>query len=299
MSAPDHAGRGDADERLLRHSSKIKIQPKPGTLVYNRAGEKAKYATSSADGKVHYVHPAIMVPCYDEDGGDVETFEAVATWHEYFLSPPVAVLHDEVAALTKQIGELQAKTQKAREDQAAVEKEIRERKERVMAHDKLKMLDLFLQGKITHFVQVEYEHLSIIEVKEAKTRSGYSKEFRLLKLSMTVSWNKPDALDWKLSEYHDGSGSSPDCIPCCSYEEAVAEAAKLAQAYFSTALERGNYHSGLERMATFCVSHKIPVPEPITAWIKETALAQAEKSVADCERNLLLNKQKLDRLKQP
>jgi len=79
-----------------------------------------------------------------------------------------------------------------------------------------KLLCYVVSGKITHYVKLSWNPTIVPFLKE--TCNYNNSKLKLLTLYGSSNGN----LTWKLSNYSDGSGSSYECIPCSSYEEAVS-----------------------------------------------------------------------------
>jgi len=131
-----------------------------------------------------------------------------------FDKAPTKVFDERIAILEKKIKVL-------REEERELSKTIREVSERHKAsmdkfkkHEKLSLLENFIDGKITHYVDFGYD-ARIIDFNDAKCE--YDKED--LKL-LTLFGNSKGDLTWRLSSYSDGSSGRREVIPCCSYEEA-------------------------------------------------------------------------------
>lgn len=176
----------------------------PGTRVYSRSGAVAKYLAYS-NNKSHLVYPEIEIFMGD---GEVESdWGNVTEWHEVFLKAPREKIEAEIMQ---------------------VENEIRARKARVLAHDKLALLDTYLsKDGITHYVGTSYRGIDIVAFKDAVIDDRYAYNRDNLKL-LTLWGNTKGDLNWCLSEYSSSNFDSHSVVyPCTSLEQARAEAQAL------------------------------------------------------------------------
>lgn len=138
-----------------------------------------------------------------------------------FDTPPTMLYHEEIQKLRDQRQALQDEMNSTRDQHR---KMIKEQFEFMKIHDKrmkefakfkpLEMLEAFIEGKITHYVEITtWGKPRIIEFNEADSR-----ELRLLSLFGKSNGD----LSWRLNRYYDNSGCSVEVIPVCSLEAAEA-----------------------------------------------------------------------------
>ncbi len=254
----------------------------PGTTVYNRAGHKARYLSSTADG--HAVKPAVTF--YDGDGEERQDYDGIALWHECFLKPPTEVLHEEVAQLNAQIEAAQAALEELRLKRREEDKGIEERKARLKQHELLARLDDYVAGKITHYLILEsYENIPRIITLDQTKGDDYDKRYRLLTLHAKTSWG--GKLEWSLSQYYDGSGMADKVIPCRSQEEAVAEGTKIFEANLAKwrKPEERRFVS-IRWLLCGAKNLGLTVPEDVLAANRADTLQQATKTAEDARASL-------------
>jgi chorismate mutase len=145
------------------------------------------------------------------DSGNLQIVERV------FDEPPVAVFHESITELNEEIERLKQTKASLLSECKEVEKAVAEAKAKRDRHEQLRLLDDFIAGKITHYVEIQYREPRIIEFSEATCDGGRDKKLRLL----TLFGNSDGKLDWKLNRYRDGSGHDSTVIPVTSYEEAL------------------------------------------------------------------------------
>ena len=185
-------------------------------------------------GQEVHVHAAvagghIISHIYETDDGDEQDSPKFSS-EELFDKPPVEKLEKEVTTLESRIAELSQK-------RTAIDQDLRKAeasRTKLMAKFKdvpaLEYLEQFLDGKITHFVtSYEYGCPHVVDFKEEITSdSEYSYDPKL-KLLVLYGDSKGD-LQWRLSQYHDGSGMKRETVPCCSLEEALAKCKAIVEA---------------------------------------------------------------------
>lgn len=256
------------------------------TIVYSRDGSRAKYVCSIV-GKYsseHYVKPEVQFGLPD---GDVDSsFEGAEIWHEYFLTPPRAVIDKEIAALDAKATALRVEIcamerQKREADQGLAE-EIEARKARVAQHAQLKRLDDFItKGVACYVVDNSYGEIEVLNFGDSHAEYGGRNSFRLLSLF----GNSKGQLDWKLNTYADGSGSYTECIPCASKEDARAAIAERLNARWEM-WRNGTKAGHLAAYAKAAVAHGLPIPEDVAAQIAKDKEEQKRKNLEHCEKAL-------------
>jgi hypothetical protein len=137
---------------------------------------------------------------------------------QLFEAAPVTVISKEVKALQIKKDTLLEEIRKIEGNISVMNISVRTATAEYQKWGELKNLNLFVQKKITHYVELHYGTLSIVEFGKAKCE-GARDELKLLTLFGTSKGN----LQWKLNQYSDGSGSSYEVVPCLSYEDARSQ----------------------------------------------------------------------------
>jgi len=130
---------------------------------------------------------------------------------------PTAIKDKRIAELDAKIATLQEKANELSAIDRHLKMKRAEADEKLARFDKLKLLFDFIDGKITHYVEVKYCDYDIIEFRKAVSDSGNARDLKLLTL---FGQSKGD-LHFGLNRYYDGSGSNAAVWPCCSHEEAL------------------------------------------------------------------------------
>lgn len=102
------------------------------------------------------------------------------------------------------------------------EREIEDRLKKLAKYKGLERLEAFIDGKITHFVVIDYNG---VNVKTFEELAVYRQDDRRapdgIKLLTLFGDSKGD-LSWRLDQYRVASSSDMEVIPCISEEEAIA-----------------------------------------------------------------------------
>lgn len=185
---------------------------------------ETKFLANGAEVEVIAKTPAgfLVVPIYDGDEGSQTDYDAPFNADKVYDKPPTEKLNAEIAALQERIRELSAERNTLSGDVRDLEAKINARKDAIKQHEKLKHLEDFIAGKITHYVETcGYDAPKIVEF--SKSFSDGSNEYdrpRALKL-LTLFGKSNGDLNWNLGQYYDGSGHSPNVFVARSLEEAI------------------------------------------------------------------------------
>jgi hypothetical protein len=189
-----------------------------------------------------------------------------------------------VASVNKEVQALQAKKELLLEEIRRIEYNVDTVKRSAQAitleyqkWNELRDLNLFVQKKITHYVEFHYSDLKIVEFKDEKCE-GSRNELKLL----TLFGNAKGDLQWKLNAYNDGSGSNYEVIPCLSYEDALLQAQEwlnckvLAEEYISDTSIRNAQAYGLKISSAYLERRKQARKNQIQANIDRSLVEVAK-----------------------
>lgn len=240
-----------------------------GQTVYSEMGERAEYVTASGDG--HIVRP--IIDAYDDEYGDA--YDHVCdpvVWRHVFAQEPVAKFSDELKALHEKIAAAKAERTKLENEDYQRQ---RERAEKLKRFAILDNLELFIDGKITHYVTRDsYTPPQIIPVQLALT--GDSDRHRgVLRLLTLGGCLKTGAINWQLNHYSDGSGSSTGVIPCTSLEQAEALLKDEVVKHFA---KTHHQHNERQEWIDAAEKHGVEVPEAYRRTVAAKKLEQLEQS---------------------
>lgn len=198
---------------------------KKGNQQMKTATEVTKYL---ADGVAVHVHQIveggfIVQSIYQDE--ETEYMDGPKYLVErVFDSAPTVALDERITALREEVETLSEKRNAIRAELREIEVGEKARLARIRTHKGLERLDLFIQGKITHFADLTHWHPGIFEFKYKENQSEYDRD--AMKLLSLFGRTNGD-LEWRLNQYSDGSGSSSIVVPCTSYEEAQEHLQKL------------------------------------------------------------------------
>ncbi|KCB26124.1 hypothetical protein [Bordetella hinzii] len=227
----------------------------------------------SVDGQVaHYVGPAAMgghvvQPCYEYDDHEPH-FGDPEYWREVFDQPPARRLAQEAARYDAMIAEKRAALRDIEEKTRTAEREQQDLLKRIKSRPDLHDLDLWLQGKVTHIVSLDYYSIKIGTVEEVLRETGREKQLRLLSLLADPSANRY----WVgYSAYSDGSSNQTRCLLATSLEHAQERAAE----YVAQEIRR---NSTTDHSSLVISAHAQGVAVPTDLLAKAQAKAAAAKA---------------------
>ena len=191
-------------------------------------------------------------------------------------------------ALAAEVKELGEEINRRREELDGIERKIvefenisRAMTKRFKQHAALQRIDDWIEGRMTHFVQVsEYGGVSVWE-RDALLRDGQDrhdkKEIRLVCLFGRSNGD----LQWEINRYRDGSGQWTDCFPCGSEDEAKKIAAQAVGEFWKSDNE-------YRRMAATQSALKmgLQVPAERIKALRDREIADAQKTVKEAEERL-------------
>lgn len=252
----------------------------PGDTVYNLHGQEAEFIAFHAGEYIVqpiWEHPETGEPRFS---GDPEK------WTRCFKAAPRAVLDSEIAAAEKALEGLRAEVRRLAEEKRDFEKGQKERMAAITRHEKLALLEKFIAGQITHYVEDDWSQIVIIDFKKAVYDDGYHSTNKPLRL-LTLFGDSKGELNWRLSRYPDGSGGNSSLVyPCCSYDDAVAKVDEITAAGIEAWRTNPETH-GLDKMAASRIKYGLEVPYDVAnelARRKEACLVVAfQKALAASE----------------
>lgn len=245
----------------------MEVKFEAGQTVYDERGEQGQYVVASGDG--HIVRPVIEV----DDGESVyDDIGEPVVWRKVYPAAPLAKFNDELKALHDKIAAAKAeRDQLQREDY----QRQRERAEKLKRFAVLDNVELFIDGKITHYVEQEYYGPpKIVAIEQCKADGrDYRSNLRLLTLSGCLDSR---GITWTLNQYADGSGRSSAVTPCTSYEQAVEVVKASIVQHFA------HERSGSEARQDWMVAaekHGIAVPDAYRRVVVQAMVATIENNM--------------------
>jgi len=190
-----------------------------------------------------------------------------------FDEAPTEKYTDKIKHHQKRIEALQQEKIELLQEVAHIKKINKERFEKYARYDQLKHIDDFIDGKITHYVFLNYSP-EIVELKDAV--GGYDKSS--LKLLSLYGHSDGD-LSWQLNQYRDGSGGNDTVIPCLSHFEAL----QYLQEYIESRVSEGNLNVFIIRAAK---KHGIKInKEAMQEW-NAAERKQIDKDIENYKQNI-------------
>ena len=209
----------------------LTIFPVEGSIVYKIDGTKGTYIEKLITGE-HVVSVEFYDTHYYND--EPEVVENITQiWDKVYANAPTTAKEEKIAQLDRDIDtrtqsyyELSAKVTDKRRELLDLEAESKARLSNITQHKALANLELFIQGKITHFLIVASGSYSIMDFDTAIALSESDRGFdrpNAIKL-LTLYGRSNGDLEWQINQYSDGSGSSKQVYPCISEEDAKYKA---------------------------------------------------------------------------
>lgn len=254
-----------------------------GQDVYDEHGSTYTYIAQNSGE--HIVREVL------EDSESGEPYEGdVRTLRNVFASPEsgrqkldarLSALQEKIAAAELELHDVQGAIH-------AANKEVQARADRLKQHEQLAFLDDYLQGKITHYVEVpEYGGgCAIISVTDVSDIERRDRKFRLLTLSGGTDYR--GGIHWQLNHYSDGSGWNKAVQPCRSLEEAQEKARQILEAQIAELMTKpaGNrVHTG--HLFQCCEKHGVSVPQvlvdELNVTLNQAAITRRKQLQAEIE----------------
>ena len=160
----------------------------------------------------------VWIQVRDEHGESYDGELRIVQESALHATAPRAKVDDQIAELQATRIDLNLQIRVLRQELKTFEDGADDRVARIKRHKSLGRLDDYLAGRITHYVESGYGPPKIVAFEDAKT--GESERRNELKL-LTLFGRTDGDLEWKLSQYSDGSGIKCTVIPCLSHGEAV------------------------------------------------------------------------------
>lgn len=215
----------------------------------------------------------------------------VSTIHE---EPPVIALNEEIESRKEILESINEAIKEKKTELSKINEEIRTAQDAFIKisdgfdkYEQLINVRDFIEGKITHYVKLNYDGLEIVKFEDEKCEQNYK--------LLCLFGNKKVELEWKLNYYSDGSGGYSCVIPCISYEHAIEEMTDIITNPKNIYRVR-RYSGELADHTIVKCSEKygIPIAQEIKDRLTEHEKNKIEKQYAKAEKEMLIAKTKLD-----
>lgn len=231
---------------------------KNGDVVYDLHGRAGSYVTVGNGGH-------LVEPIWDSGEDDGPHYGDVETWREVFQTVPEQRFNDRIAELNLEVSTQEQYLSKLQEDVSAAERELQAAQKRIKGNPQLHDLDLWLQGKVTHIVTLDYYSISIGTVDEVLVTKDREKSLRLLNLRADP---KANHFYVSYAGYSDGSGSQSRCLLATSLEHARERAAE-----YIVQKTREHSNDGHSSLAQSAIDYGVPISDKL----REAARAAREE----------------------
>ncbi|OWV62538.1 hypothetical protein ATY75_11975 [Rhizobium sp. N122] len=261
-----------------------------GMELFTKDGRRVELLAVTVDG-VYVVSQVLRFEDYDGGYGysrGETTFE-----EELWSKAPVAVVDEEIAVAEKKLAEAERLRSVRLSEALNAEREVKDRLAKLSKYKGLEHLEAFIDGKITHFVDL-YSY-DILTAAQAIERREYGP--KLLSLFGDAKGN----LEWRVNEYKDGSGSWREMLPATSEEDAASIRSErlssdLADAYFEEFKKKGRpYHFQTKFKAA--TKHGIPVTDQMRSDYADLAKIDLKKAEEEALRSCNQANERLARIR--
>ena len=212
------------------------------------------------------------------DGWEDEDFytgDELTIVDEFFHYAPTKKLDERFWILKKKVEDLQQEKKNLEQEIRETQKAGKAKLAKYKKYDQLKNLDMFIDGKITHYVLEYWSSFKIISFEDAVPDERWDKES--LKL-LTLFGSSKGNLSWNLSKYSSG-GSDTTVIPCVSYKEALA----IAQDIVNNMMKLDHQGGDLIRAAQ---KYNLKIDPAYVRKYEEKEKAKKAKRIKTCEDKL-------------
>lgn len=221
----------------------------------------------------------------DGDGRPYDEGAAMVWEGPLYPTAPTKKYDDVLLKLRQEVADLQRQQLELTTAIRAAEIDGRVRLERLKQYRGLELLDLFLGGKITHYVQKDYGAPQIITFGQTEVSSGGwmpNRQWRLL----TLYGNTKGELQWRLNHYADGSGQNMDVYPCTSLELAKSKWLELFYAHVAETQKPGSHRKPSQEWINAAKRDGIELPAEYHQAVEDQKRANLDKSLAEARAKL-------------
>lgn len=267
-----------------------------GDVCFTVDGRKVEFI-AEADGE--FVVRTFVSHSWEDD--ESEYPGSVVQVESLFEHPPTEVYDKAMNEKQSALDALELKRATLAASVKDLERGIADRKAVFSKHKSLDLLEDFIAGRITHVLVGNYGlEVKPIDYALKTSDSGHQRNLRLV----TLFGDSKGDLNWRMSYYSDGSGSSSyHMLPFLSEADAIAAGAGVALQSIAKWRKGENpytggwdFNCGLEGAISFLERYDLEVPEDAKKHIRDSAIERLKKVVAETEKNLLEDQNKLNAL---
>lgn len=204
--------------------------------------------------------------------GDLEIFQNV------YRKPPKEKINEEIVKLREELITLKLELKNIEEKLKEKDNDYRCFLEKNKKYEALKHLEEFIEGKITHYViNTEYDILGEIVSREEYKDTYDNIGQRLL----TLYGDSKGDLQWKISNYSDGSGVSLRVYPFLSYEEAIVFLQNKCDKLEIEKISKNLYN--LEKLLKIVKKYDLKISDNIKELYKNLKNEEINKNINEYE----------------
>jgi len=244
---------------------------------YLRDGQEVEVISEVKDGFL------IQNVIYDSYSDEEYIEDSISYFtNKVFDKPPTIQYAEKVKSLKKEIEELNTLKRNIVEEIKQSEERHKETIKKFNKYSELKNLNMFIDGKITHYAFLNWSGGEIVTFEKAVCQYDH----KTLKL-LTLFGKSKGNLEWRLSEYSDHSGGWNTVIPCFSFEEARQEVQKHIDAKIKED-DRPN-----EYIIKCAKKYNLKIDKNYVKKCKDEQKEAYRKKVVECKRELKEAEKKL------
>lgn len=239
-------------------------QFKAGDTVYDLSGNAWRYIGPCATGH------AVEAIFEEEEDGPIY-YDQPSSLPHVFAKPPRQKLGEDLSDVTERITQRQQELQALNDEIFQADRLKRTALASAKADAQLSDLVLWLEGKATHMMRIDYSSLSIGPIKDLlNDRDG---ELRLL--SLYVDTKVVHRYSVQMSAYCDGSGNSRTNCRLASSED---HAMQLAREFLAERMRHGSDSQDLSWIRE-AIKFGVPVTDEQKRRVEQHAKEVADRAV--------------------
>lgn len=213
--------------------------------------------------------------------GEFMTVDPIYVVKQVFDKVPTLKYDQQIQKLTDTIASLQESRKKVEALLKSEESDRSVKIEKFRKINQLKLLEDFIDGKITHYIAFgSYRGPSIIKFEDTKVDGNVDRRglFKLLTLYGRTNGD----VEWKLNEYSTDSSCKETVIPCTSYGHALTEAQNF--------LDSEDPENPDKYTVDFAEKHALKLPDGYLENLKSKEKSNLIKAVDESEKTHRKNK---------
>lgn len=252
-------------------------------IYYLASGEQVIVIDRLVSGKF------VIEFLFEDESGCLFKSSCDSIVDKVYKEPPRTAYDTTIKELKDTIKDLQTEKYQIQKEITASTQEYESIMKKYNKFSGLKNLNRFINGEITHYVELHYSGIKIIDFENSRANFG-DNELKLLTLFGESGGN----LTWKLNEYADGSGGNYKIIPCVSYEDALRVAKEEAQKIVENDIRRDKLST---RDLEYALAYQIVIPEEVLENMFSSQSVRYKKNKQVHENSILKDDQALHDLR--